>query len=80
MARSPPRLVRSLRSANLELIRQNDALEEQRTKLLRQLRVHAEQMGDKALRHYGLSADQMVLVNEFAENLRNVRPGDSGVG
>jgi hypothetical protein len=48
-------------------------LEEQRTKLLRQLRVHAEQMGDKALRHYGLSADQMVLVNEFAENLRNVR-------
>lgn len=67
-----PRTFRRLRSANQELIRQNDALEEQRTRLLRQLRVHAEQMGDTALRYYGLTAEQMVLVNEFAENLRNV--------
>ena len=35
--------VERLRSTNSELQRQNDALEEQRTRLLRALRVHAEQ-------------------------------------
>lgn len=62
-----------LRSVNSELQRQNDSLEEQRMKLLRQLRVHAEQMGDKSLRYFGLSAEQLMLVNEFAENLRDGR-------
>jgi hypothetical protein len=63
--------VERMRSANVELSRQNDALEEQRAKLLRQLRVHAENTGDKALRYYGLAPEQLFLVNEFAENLRN---------
>lgn len=65
--------VERLRSANIELMRQNDALESQRTKLLHQLRVHAEQMGEKSLKYYGLTAEQLMLVNEFAENLRDVR-------
>jgi chromosome segregation ATPase len=60
-----------LRSVNQELQAQNDALEEQRTRLLRQLRVHAEQAGGKALQYYGLKPEQLMLVNEFAENLRN---------
>ena len=59
------------RSLNQELQAQNDALEEQRTRLLRQLRVHAEQAGGKALQYYGLKPEQLMLVNEFAENLRN---------
>lgn len=42
-----------VRAANSELSRQNDALEEQRARLLKQLRVHAENMGDKSLRYYG---------------------------
>jgi chromosome segregation ATPase len=65
--------VERLRAVNTELQRQNDALEEQRMKLLRQLRVHAEQLGDKSLRYFGLTAEQLMLVNEFAENLRDGR-------
>ena len=60
-----------LRAANSELGRQNEALEEQRVKLLHQLRVQAAQTGEEGLRHYGLTAEQMAAVNEFAENLRN---------
>jgi hypothetical protein len=30
-------------------------------------------MGEKSLKYYGLTAEQMMLVNEFAENLRDVR-------
>jgi hypothetical protein len=67
--------VERLKSANQELTRQNDALEEQRVRLLRQLRVHADQMGTKSLKYFGLTAEQMVLVNEFAENLRDVSGG-----
>lgn len=65
--------VERIKSANNELTRQNDALEEQRLKLLRQLRVHAENMGGKSLKYYGLDANQLMLVNEFAENIRSGR-------
>jgi chromosome segregation ATPase len=71
-----------LRSVNHELQRQNDALEEQRLRLLRQLRVHAEQVGTHggeggggALRYFGLSEEQLFAVNEFAENLRDGKIG-----
>lgn len=65
--------VEKLKAVNSELQRQNDALEEQRIKLLRQARVHAEQLGDKSLRYFGLTPEQLMLVNEFAENLRDGR-------
>lgn len=61
-----------LRALNRELTIQNDALEEQRLRLLRQLRVHAEQTGG-ALKYYGLTSEQLAVVNEFAENLRDGR-------
>lgn len=51
---------------------QNDALEEQRTRMLRALRVHAENMGEKSVKAYGLNAEQMLKVNEFIENLKDV--------
>lgn len=60
----------ALRSENAELVAQNDALEAQRSKLLHSLRVHAEQRGDAGLKYYGLTGQQLALVNEFAENLR----------
>ena len=60
-----------LRTLNAELMRQNDALEAERTMHLRQLRVHAEQMGGSALKYLGLTGEQLVLVNEFAENVRS---------
>lgn len=84
-----------LRASNAELQRQNDALEEQRTRLLHSLRVQAEQVcagedlvlngvrillsaplqtGSKSLKYFGLSAEQMMLVNEYAENIRDGRP------
>lgn len=62
-----------LRAANSELARQNEELEAQRGKLLRQLRVHASNAGEEALVHYGLSAEHMAAVNEFAEALRSGR-------
>jgi hypothetical protein len=40
--------------------------------LLQSLRINAKQLGeDGELRFYGLGAENMVLVNEFAENLRD---------
>ena len=62
-----------LRSLSHELQQQNDVLEEQRIKLLRQLRVHAEQIGSGSggLKYMGLSGEELMVVNEFAENLRD---------
>jgi hypothetical protein len=60
-----------LRSINGELQRQNESLEEQRLKLLHQLRVHATNLGDTSLRYFGLSSEQLMIVNEFAESLRD---------
>ena len=79
-----------------ELQRQNDELEEQRLRLLRQLRINAEQISTnvrgfrgrhaavlasqlvllprsccvQSLKYYGLTGEQMMLVNAFAEKLR----------
>ena len=80
------------------LQQQNDDLDTQRVKLLKQLRVNAEQMSAKVrdafrcirrrstgrpvttffvlgfrtqgLKYYGLTGDQMFLLNEYAERLR----------
>lgn len=52
-----------VRAANSELTRQNDALEEQRARLLKQLRVHAENMGDKSLRYYGKERASLLCSN-----------------
>ncbi|KAA0150486.1 hypothetical protein FNF29_05289 [Cafeteria roenbergensis] len=52
------------------LARRVEELEAERVELLRQLRINAQQVGTDSLRYFGLTGDQMTLVNEFAENLR----------
>lgn len=58
---------------NAFLARRVEELEANRVELLRQLRVNAQQVGTDALRFFGLTGEQMTLVNEFAENLRDGR-------
>mmetsp|Transcript_22137 Transcript_22137/g.46294 ORF Transcript_22137/g.46294 Transcript_22137/m.46294 type:complete len:1330 (+) Transcript_22137:96-4085(+) len=58
-------------SENAELSRQIDALEDERTKLLAQLRERAIEIGDRGVRFLGMSAQQISQVMEFASNLRN---------
>ena len=54
-----------------ELEQQNDTLENERLRLLKALRLSAQQMGEKGMKFYGLSAQQIVQVNEFAEGMRD---------
>ncbi|GBG27827.1 Centrosomal protein of 290 kDa [Hondaea fermentalgiana] len=56
-----------------ELEGQNEALEDERLRLLEALRVNAANMGDKGMKLYGLTADQVIQVNQFVENLREGR-------
>jgi hypothetical protein len=60
--------VERMRALNHELQRQNDALEEQRVRLLRQLRVHAEQVGTHGREGGGLK------VRRRRRRARSVRP------
>uniref|UniRef100_A0A7S2SL22 Centrosomal protein of 290kDa coiled-coil region domain-containing protein n=1 Tax=Mucochytrium quahogii TaxID=96639 RepID=A0A7S2SL22_9STRA len=53
-----------------ELEQQNEDLEDERLRLLESLRLNAQNMGDKGMKFYGLTADQVILVNRFVENLR----------
>ncbi|CAK8989635.1 Centrosomal protein of 290 kDa (Cep290) [Durusdinium trenchii] len=56
-----------------ELEQQNEALENERFRLLDSLRKNAVNMGEKGMKLYGLSAEQVVHVNNFIENLREGR-------
>jgi len=59
-----------------ELERQLNLAEEERVRLLRDLRDYASQISEKGIRFQGLDAEQLQLVNEYA---RNVREGLSHV-
>ena len=53
-----------------QLEEQIDSLEEERTRLLNNLRNTAKQMGATGFKHLGLSPDQLILVNEFVANVK----------
>lgn len=61
------------KARNQELRKQNADLERARLDMLKRLRVHAVQLNDSSLRFFGLTGEQMMLVNEYAENLRDGR-------
>jgi len=56
-----------------ELEEQNSNLEDERLRLLESLRKKGSLIGETGMKMYGISADQVVLVNEFIENLRDGR-------
>jgi len=64
-------LVEQYKADNAVLERQVEELQGERVRLMRELRVQARQTGEDGLFYFGLSSEQMRLVNEFAENLRN---------
>ncbi|KAL7543911.1 hypothetical protein ACHAXR_013314 [Thalassiosira sp. AJA248-18] len=59
-----------LQCENIELSRQLETLEGERTKLLAQLRERAVDIGDKGLRFLGMNSHQVAQVMEFASNIR----------
>ncbi len=62
-----------LRGQNKELSKQVEALEEERNALLQRLRKNAAMISEDGIRFLGLSSDQMVLLVEFANNLKEGR-------
>ena len=63
-------LVEQYRMDNAVLERQVEELQAERVRLMREMRIQARQTGEDGLFYFGLTGDQMRLVNEFAENLR----------
>ncbi len=59
-----------LRGQNTELSKQVEALEEERNALLQRLRKNAAMISEDGIRFLGLSSEQMVLLVEFANNLK----------
>lgn len=66
-------LVEQYKMDNQTLEKQVEELQADRVRLMRELRVNARQLGEDGLFYFGLTGDQMRLVNEFAENLRHGR-------
>jgi len=56
-----------------EMKSQNEALEDERLRLLEALRQNAVNFGEQGIKHLGLAAEQVVHVNKFVENLRDGR-------
>ena len=69
-------LVEQYKMDNELLEKQVADLQQQNTDLYRQLRVHARQTGEGGPRYYGLTGDQVWLVDEFAEKLRQGKEGE----